>query len=117
MQEVIGGKQHQGAHLAFVLLEGALQQALCFRGQLLARSVVEHGRLSCLGRCAGAPFLQGETLVGEQGVVVLVPIQIQLAECRPSVEICGVGLQTLMQGAQLLVLQIPRAQSRQRIGA
>ncbi|MNL71266.1 hypothetical protein D3C87_1963950 [compost metagenome] len=59
MQEVIGGEQHQGAHLTLVLLECATQQALRLRGELLACLVVEHGGLGGLGRRAGAPFLQG----------------------------------------------------------
>ncbi|MNF84759.1 hypothetical protein D3C84_671370 [compost metagenome] len=79
MQEVIGGEQHQGAHFPLVLLEGVIEQALRLWGESLARLVVEHCCLSGLGRGAGAPLLQGQALVGEQGVVVLVPIQIQLA--------------------------------------
>ncbi len=55
VQEVIGGEQHQGAHLALVLLERATQQALRLGGELLARLVVEHGGLGGLGRRAGPP--------------------------------------------------------------
>ncbi|MNF90809.1 hypothetical protein D3C84_733900 [compost metagenome] len=117
MQEVIGGEQHQGAHFPLVLLEGAAQQALGLGGEPLTGLVVEHCGLRGLGRRAGAPLQQGQTLVGEQGVVVLVPIEIELAELGPAVEIGGVGLQALVQGAERLVLQIPRAQSCQRIGA
>lgn len=97
VQEVIGGEQHQGAHFPFILLEGAIEQVARLWGDLLACLVVAHSRLGSQGGGTGAPFKQGEALIGKPGVVVFIPIEIELPQCRPAVEVLRVEQQGLMQ--------------------